>query len=110
MKAIVSAASTSGAKKIFQLEHASEIHSIQVTFTGSITALVISIEGSLDGTNFVSLASHTLTAAEISAKLSLFHIVNKLVSYVRGNITTLTGTGTVTVEYDPATSAMLQVD
>lgn len=57
------------------------------------TALVINLEGSITGTSFFILASHTLTAAERTAKCSMFHVVDKPIVYVRTNITTLTQTG-----------------
>ena len=110
MKEVVSGATTSGAKKIFKIEHSTALHCIQAKFTGTVSALTISVEGSLDGESFFELAAHTLTAAEISAKVAMFEIINKLSEYIRINLTTYTGTGPVTVYYTPATSAMLQVD
>ena len=70
---------------------------------GSVTALTVAIEGSLDGTKWFALATHTLTAGELSAGQAMFHITNKYVRFVRANITTLTETGTtaVTVKISP---------
>lgn len=110
MKTVVNAAATGGVKKIFELEHSTSLHTVQTVFTGSITALTIDLEGSLDGTTFFQLAQDAFSEAEITAKAAMFHVVDKLVEYIRINISTLTGTGTVTCKYSPATSAMRQVD
>lgn len=71
-------------------------HSVEVVFTGSITVLIIALEGSIDGNTWHELVSHTLTAAEISAKKALFHSIHKGVLRSRCNITTFTGSGAVT--------------
>lgn len=108
MKAILSGATGTGAGKLFQVN--TSIHTVQVVFTGTISALSIAIEGSIDGTNIVALETHALTGDEISAKKSMFHIVNRLVEYVRANITVLTGAGAVTVYHSPASAESRQVD
>jgi hypothetical protein len=110
MKEIVSGVTSSGIKKIFQLEHGSDIHAVQSVFTGALTALLLDLEGSLDDTSFFSLGTKTFSEAELSAKAALLHVTGKLVEYIRINITTYTGTGSVTCYYDPATSAMRQVN
>ena len=70
---------------------------VEVSFTeGAATtcsALTIDIEGSLTGNSWFALASHTLTSGERTAKAAMFHVVDKPVLYIRGNITTLTKTG-----------------
>lgn len=75
-------------------------HSVQVNYTnsgGSVTALVVDLEGSVDNVTFSQLASHTFSAGELTAETAIFHVVNKLAPYVRANITTLTETGTTAV-------------
>ncbi len=79
-------------------------HSLQVTFTGTVTALTIDLEGSLDGVDWFSLTNGTgyaFTAAEITAKAALVNVSDSLVNNVRANITTYTGTGAVTAIYTP---------
>ena len=70
---------------------------VEASFTlGAATtcdSLTIDIEGSVTGSNWFAIASHTFTAAERSAAASMFHIVDKPIAYLRGNITTLTKTG-----------------
>ena len=83
-----------------------EKHTVQCFFTnsgGGVTALVVDLEGSIDNNKFYTLASHTFSSAELTAKQAMFHVVNKSIEWVRVNITTLTETGTtaVTVDYDP---------
>jgi len=77
-------------------------HSVQVVFTGAITALVVDLEGTLDDildtsttTTWSAIATHTFAAGEITAKAALFHSVDTLVRGVRLNVTTLTGSGTI---------------
>jgi len=75
-------------------------HTVQATFTnsgGSVTALTVALEGSIDDTNYVSLVSHVFTAGELIAKTALFVVSAVNVSRVRANITTLTETGTTAV-------------
>ena len=48
---------------------------------------------------FYDLQTYTLSAGEITAKQAMFHVVNKPVNFVRAYLSTLTGTGEVTVRY-----------
>lgn len=70
---------------------------VEASFTlGAATtcsALTIDIEGSLSGTNWFALASHTFTSGERTAACAMFHVVDKPVIFIRGNITTLTKSG-----------------
>ena len=109
MKAILTGATVIGAGKLFEIGGV-DTHTLHVVFTGSISALTVAIEGSINGTDVVALATHELATEEISAKSSMFHIVNKLVEYVRVNITVMTGSGSVTVYHSPATAASKQID
>jgi hypothetical protein len=75
-------------------------HTVQVTFTnsgGSVTALTVALEGSLDDTNYVTLVTHIFTAGELTAKTSLFIVSAVNVSRVRANVTLLTSTGTTAI-------------
>lgn len=65
---------------------------------GSISALTLVLEGSIDppgvadaDLNWFSLATHEFTAAEIAAKSAMFHVVNRAVFRIRLNLTVLTG-------------------
>jgi hypothetical protein len=70
---------------------------VEASFTlGSATtcdSLTIDIEGSITGNNWFAIASHSFTSAERSAAAAMFHIVDKPIAYLRGNVTTLTKTG-----------------
>ena len=62
--------------------------------TGSLSALTVNLEGSLDGTNFFTLDQSTNTSGEGR------HVTNKPIRYVRANIavsTVSSGAPTVTV-------------
>lgn len=73
------------------------LHSVQVNTTGSPTAVTVALEGSLNDDNYVALATHSFSAAEISAGYAMFHVVNKPVKHLRANVTTLTGGSSPTV-------------
>lgn len=77
-------------------------HTVQFTITGAPTAVTLDLEGSLDDSTWISLASHIMTAAELIATAAMFHVVDKPVRYVRLNLTTLTAgtTPTVTALYE----------
>jgi hypothetical protein len=45
--------------------------------------------------SFIDIATHTFSAAELTAQKALFHIVDKNVKYARLYLSTLTGTGEV---------------
>jgi hypothetical protein len=65
-----------------------------VTDVGIVcTALTIDVEGSITGNFWFALASHSFTAAELTAQACMFHIVDKPIVWIRTNITTLTQTG-----------------
>jgi hypothetical protein len=69
------------------------VHTAQVVTTGSPTGAEIALEGSLDGTNWFDLSgSQTVTST------TMFHVVNRLVKFIRFNLTTLTGGSSPTVQ------------
>lgn len=81
-------------------------HGMQVNFSnsgGSVTALAVDLEGSIDGTNFGQIGRLTFTAGERTAEFAIKDFNGYTVNYVRANIITLTETGTtaVTVLYTP---------
>jgi len=81
-------------------------HTVQATITGAPTAVTIDLEGSLDDTTYVSLASYIFTASDLTATAAMFHVVDKPVRFVRLNLKTLTaGTNpTVTGLYEGETA------
>jgi hypothetical protein len=66
---------------------------IEVSFTGVITSCSFIFQGSLDKVNWYDLGSFTDTTS------NLFHVANKPIRFVRGNLNILEGTTpTVTVK------------
>jgi hypothetical protein len=65
--------------------------------TGAPTSVVIDIEGDIDKLGAATLATHTFSAAELTAELAMFHISGKPVDRLRYNITTLSGGTSPTV-------------
>lgn len=62
--------------------------------SGSPSQVDIDIEGSIDGgTNYEVLLSH-----DVTAEGKMFHLSGKPTTHIRGNLKTLTGGGTVTLE------------
>lgn len=100
-KRLIDAQSTTGAGNAVSLgSFATGDHTMEMYFTvtgGSVTALTVALEGSLDGVNFYTLGSHSFNAGELTARRAITFITGKLVDYVRANITTLTNTGTAYV-------------
>ena len=70
---------------------------VEVTASGAPTAVTMDLEGSIDGTNFGQLAQHVLVAGELTAKLAIFHVINKPVYFVRANMTTFTQAASETI-------------
>lgn len=68
-----------------------DIHSIQASFTGSPSDLVISILGTIDGANYFCLAKHKLKSLELTTGNVIFHIKNKPVPKIKASIDILTG-------------------
>lgn len=65
--------------------------SVQVEFTGSPTALTVTIECSVTGNLYQSMATHELTTSELAAGTAIFHVINKAAPIVRAVIDVLTG-------------------
>lgn len=65
--------------------------SVQVEFTGSPTALTVTIECSVTGNSYQCLATHELTAEELAAGTAIFHVINKAAPIIRAVIDVLTG-------------------
>lgn len=94
---MLSAVTTTGASNIVYLAEPSESHTVSASFTSG-TAVVIALEGSLEGRESASpewfaLATHTFSADEITAKQAMFHVASKPVKAVRLNLTTFTTAG-----------------
>ena len=103
---LANAATATGVSTSWAVRMKPRNHSVQITITGAPTAVTVDLEGSLDGNTWVSLASHVMSAGELTAAAALFHVVDKAVRYVRINILTLTGgtAPTVTTLYEGETA------
>ena len=83
------------------LDRATTDHTVEVDWldpTNNITALVAALEGSISNRGvsdadavWTQLTSHTASAGDITAEEFIFHVVNKPVTRVRINLSTLTG-------------------
>ena len=95
MITLIKDATTTGQSEPFVViqdkDEVNAVASIQVEFTGSPNALTVSIEGSITGNSFREIATHVLTATELTAGVALFHIINKATPQIRANILTLEG-------------------
>lgn len=87
-----------------------DTHTVQVSWTGagSISAMTIDLEGSLnnrgaDTIQWLTLGSYALTATDLTNKNAMFHVDGKLVNSVRANIASITKVDPVaiTVLYQP---------
>ena len=102
---LLDAVTTTGASDRWKA-HGSEEHTVQINVTGSPTAVTVDLEGSLDNNTYFQLASHAMTAGELSNAAAMFHVETKRVEYVKANVTNLQGgsSPTVTVRYFGAES------
>jgi len=93
----IAAAAATGAGVSSHLGLPMPIHSMQVVTTGVPTGCVVDLEGSLDGTNWFLLVRWDITvqANKEFVTASAFAGTNlrafPVVSYVRANLTTLSG-------------------
>ena len=76
---------TTGAGLMVRTSTLPEMMSFQTVITGAPTGVTVTLEGSLDGTNFFLMDTTTLATGEIR------FISYKPVMYVRAKLTVLTG-------------------
>lgn len=88
---LLSGATATGAGSSKTLRKAHRTHVLQVTITGGPSSVIVALEGSLNGTNWDSLGSITMSAGQLSAGVGILHVVDKPVYFVRANLTTLSG-------------------
>lgn len=103
---LLNAATATGASATWPVRMKPRNHTIHFSITGAPTAVTVDLEGSLDDSNWVSLASYVMSAAELTATTAMFHVVDKPVRYVRTNLILLTGgsSPTVTTLYEGETA------
>ena len=77
---------------------------VSVKLTGAPTAVTVIIEGSINGVDWASLATHIFSADELSDAFTVFHIADKPIAYIRGNLGKLTGGTNPTVTVDALAS------
>lgn len=73
-----------------------DVHTVQVVLTGGPGACTINLDGSLDGVHWFDISGAQTCTANI-----MFHVVNRAVPFVRGDLSALSGgtSPTVTVSY-----------
>ncbi len=106
---LLAAATTTGAGSTQKTFSIPTHHTVVATMGGTVvaTAVTVDLEGSLDDVNWFQLARYAFIAADITAEAAMFHVADKPVKYVRGNLITLSGgtDPTVTILYEQATRA-----
>ncbi len=80
-----------GVSPVWNVRMKPEHHTVEIEFTGSPSAVTLSLEGSLRKEGFVSLADHVLSVEELAAGRALFHVQFKTVRAVRLNLSVFTG-------------------
>jgi hypothetical protein len=103
---LLNGVSATGAGPTLSINSPFRDHTVDIYYTDadtSITAIVVELQGciieDISNCRYYTLAEHTFSSAEITAKQAMFHVVDKPVTRVRLNITTLTGEGTGDVIY-----------
>ena len=71
--------------------------SVLYTAVGDPTAITMDLEGSLDGTNWMSLSTTAFSAGELTAKAATTFVFDKPIIWVRATTTVLTFTTSCTV-------------
>lgn len=61
-------------------------HTVMVTVSGAPTTCTVNLDGSLDGVHWFDLSG-----PQNAASNTMFHVVDKPVIYVRGNLSALSG-------------------
>lgn len=83
------------------LARTSKDHTFTAHFdTGSLTVCTVNILGSIDNQNYFIIGSHDFSAAELTAKRAMFHILDKPINFLKAEATVITGTGKVTVRHE----------
>jgi len=102
-KTLLDAATATGASVSVKMNRKPSQHTFQVTMGGTVvaTGVTVDAEGSLDDITYFQLASHALSAGEITAEGAMFHLADMPVKYIRANLTSLVGgtAPTVTVKH-----------
>ena len=99
---LLDAATATGVGDTWNIRSGAANHTLQGTATGNPTGITTDLEGSLDGVTWYTLAAHKWVNGELTDQQAMFHVLSKYVTYVRVNLTTLTGgtSPTVTIKYD----------
>lgn len=100
---LLNAVTATGPGSSIFLQEKQEDHTVQIEYidaNASISALVVNLEGSLDGRDIPDasaqwfvLDTYTFDAAALLVKKGMFHTLSKLVTRVRLNLVTATGIG-----------------
>ena len=69
-------------------------HTVQLLLTGGPTGCAYQLEGSLDNSNW-----ENLSGTQDCTSVTMFHVVDRPVNYIRGNLTTLSGGSSPTVQF-----------
>lgn len=85
----LNAVTATGAGSAVQLGSVRANHAIQVVYTSNPTALVVNLEGSLDGTHWVTLGSWSIVGGQASG--DIVWITGKAAAWTRANWASVTG-------------------
>jgi len=95
---LVDAANTAGIGATFSGASEEEgydgIHTYQVNIASAASAITVGIDGSLDGVLWTELVEHAFTGGELTATTAMFNLTGKPVTFIRGNVKTLTQNAT----------------
>lgn len=111
---LIDAQTATGAGTAIHLARGISKGTVEIFFTGTVTSLVLTLEGTIDNSSQVNkqlalwfpLVTYTLSAAELAAKKAMFHYLDKPVESIRANVSTYAGTGPVSVLYLPDFSSL----
>lgn len=78
--------------RVVALDRVCRSFTMYKTIVGVFSALVVALEGSIDGTNWFSIGTDSTTAAGVT------HVADKPCLFLRANVTTFTGGTSVSAD------------
>jgi hypothetical protein len=91
VQTLLSAVQTAGASNPYRVGHIQRNHVVQINLAsnGTLSALTVALQGSLDNSNWNTLESRTVASAS-SVSTDRFKVYDAPTKYIRANITTYT--------------------
>lgn len=94
---LLSAVTATGAGTAIDLGSLFSNFTVNVKTTSAATACTVKLQGSINNTDWHDLGSVAMSGTELTALTAMFHVVDKPVSLIRGNMSVFTQAASETV-------------